>query len=110
MADYFQHHDTRVVRTRASSAHSDHTGLILTGVALLMMALLALVWTGQENISPLPQPAPAAQAQTQAQVQTVQAADPAPAPAPVVLRAAPVIDPPASDVIAAAGDTRAVQP
>ena len=47
-----------------------------------MMALLALVWTGQENISPLPQPAPAAQAQTQAQVQTVQAADPAPAPAP----------------------------
>ncbi len=99
MAYYHQHH-TQPARVR-TRAHSDHTGAVLAGVALLMVAVLALVWLGQSStLSALPQAA----------------GQPASAVAPIVtapilsLRAPPAVTPPASDVIAAAGDTRALQP
>jgi hypothetical protein len=103
MADYFQHHDRRAERTRVlPRAHGDHTGVVLTGLAILMLAVLALLWTSQENVvSPLPQSAAALS-------QPARAAE-AP-PASVAMRAASAPTPPASDAVAAAGDTRAAQP
>jgi hypothetical protein len=110
MADYFQHHDRRAARFSARvhpRAHGDHTGVVLTGLAILMLGVLALLWTTQETVvSPLPQPAALSQPSFATQV-------PAQAPvtpAPVAMRAAPAAPPPASYAVAAAGDTRAVQP
>ena len=110
MADYFEHHDRRQQRGARvhPRAHGDHTGVVLTGLAILMLGVLALLWTTQATVvSPLPQPAAALSQPSFA----AQAADPvAAAPAPVAVRAAPAVAPPASYAVAAAGDTRAVQP
>lgn len=105
MADYFQHHDRRAERTRVlPRAHGDHTGVVLTGLAILMLAVLALLWTSQENVvSPLPLPQPAAALSQPARAAEVP-------PASVAMRAASAPTPPASDAVAAAGDTRAAQP
>jgi hypothetical protein len=107
MADYYQHQDRRAERTSARvhpRAHGDHTALVLTALAILMLGVLALLWSGQETVvSPLPQP-------TAAVSQPAFGAQVAPAPAPVAMRAAPAVTPPASYAVAAAGDTRPVQP
>jgi hypothetical protein len=108
MADYYQHQDRRTERGARvhPRSHGDHTGVVLTGVAILMLGLLALLWTTQENTaSRLPQPA-AAISQPD-----VAAVAPAQVPAaPVAMRAAPALPAPASYAVAAAGDTRAVKP
>jgi hypothetical protein len=116
MADYFQHHhrdDRRVPARVRTHAHSDHTGPVLAGLALLMLAVLALLWTGKETVSPLPQTiavSQAAQLPQPAAIAPAPAAKPAPAPAPIAIRAAPPVSPPPSDAVAAAGDTRSLQP
>ena len=101
MADYFHQHHTQPARVR-TRAHSDHTGPVLAGLALLMMAVLALLWLGQSStLSALPQATNEPAAVAASPIVT----------APILsLRAAPAVTPPASDVIAAAGDTRALQP
>jgi hypothetical protein len=111
MADYFEHHDRRADRFSARvhpRAHGDHTGVVLTGLAILMLGVLALLWSSQETVvSRLPQPTAALSQPSFAAPVAAQA--PA-APAPLAMRAAPAARPPASYAVAAAGDTRAVQP
>jgi hypothetical protein len=111
MADYYQHQDRRSDRVGARvhpRSHGDHTGVVLTGLAILMLGALALLWTSQETVvSPLPQSTAAISQPSMAPVAQVTVAA---TPAPVAMRAAPTVAPPASYAVAAAGDTRAVQP
>jgi hypothetical protein len=104
MADYYQHQDRRAERAGARvhpRAHGDRTGVVLSGLAVLMLGVLALLWSSRETVvSPLPQPAAVGQLSWAAQVPA----------APVAMRAAPAVTPPASYAVAAAGDTRPVQP
>jgi hypothetical protein len=112
MADYYQHQDRRSDRHNARvlpRQHGDHTGVVLTGLAALMLGILALLWAGQEAVvSPLPQPDAAVSQPSFAAQPVAQVA--APLAGPIAMRAAPVVAPPASYAVAAAGDTRAVQP
>ena len=101
MADYYHNHHNVPARVR-TRAHSDHTGAVLAGLALLMLAVLALLWFGRGAVvSALPQPttAPA----------SVMSAPIVVAPARSLI-APPRAVPPPSDVVVAAGDTRPVQP
>jgi hypothetical protein len=121
MADYYQHQDRRSDRVGARvypRQHGDHTGVVLTGLAILMLGVLALLWAGQQTVvSPLPQPAVAV---SQPSVSPPAPAKVVAAPAPVTVPVAPVVAvvapvvaaaaPPATYAVAAAGDTRAAQP
>jgi hypothetical protein len=128
MADYFQHPHGDAPRTPTrvrTHTHSDHSGPILAGLAILMLAVLALLWTGKETPSPLPQAISVSQTSGAASLPAAK-----PAPAPIAIHAAPPVTtppvttppvtttpvtttpvtPPPSEAVAAAGDTRSPQP
>jgi len=92
MADY-SHHDAYRVARRLHEAGAQRLGWLLATLAVLMVAILAWVWTQQRFAQPQPQPASAYRPQVAA-------------PAPV--RTTP-IPTPLNAAVAAAGDTRPVR-
>jgi hypothetical protein len=133
MAHYSHSHTDRYERTERRHGHA---GLILTGIALAMLAALAWVWTQGSGVdSTLPQtpaqpvakvqaaapaaapvavaaatvaPAPVIAAPVTAQAPSQMTAPQTAAPAATDQPAASAVLPP-SDVVAAAGDTRAAR-